>query len=300
MKDKVLILGSAGFTGRHFSEFISRNNLKEIYDFVGCDYTISGENDFRIITLDLSVQANVDSLIENEMPDYIINLVGTYSVIDFMQLIKINVGISKSILDICFRSKIPVKNILLLGSAAEYGNCSKMPIYESEKLSPVSIYGLSKVFQTETGMYFFRNMGINVTIARPFNLLGKGLPEFLSVGSFVKQIREAKDNDIISVGNINSRRDFIDISDAVEAYWNLLLFGRPGEIYNVCAGFSYSMEDILNLLIKIHGKKIQIVVKDELIKKNDINDIYGDNSKLKELTDWKPTQLLQSSLVKMF
>jgi len=126
------------------------------------------------------------------------------------------------------------------------------------------------------------------------------LSKALSIGSFVAQIKDADNDSNIFVGNINSKRDYIDISDAIDAYWNLLLFGKPGEIYNICKGSSYSIKEILDAMIKISGKKINIEVKDKFIKKNDVPDSFGDNSKLKKLFDWKVGDSLESSLLKMF
>jgi GDP-4-dehydro-6-deoxy-D-mannose reductase len=300
MKDKILILGIAGFTGMHFKHYIAKNNLTETFDFVGVDFNPCDHAGFPTIKKDLTVYSEVESMLTNERPNYIINLTGTYSTVDFMQLIKVNVGISQNILESCSSRNIPVKNILLLGSAAEYGTSNNLPINEDQSPNPVNLYGISKLFQTETALYYFNNRNVNVTISRPFNLLGKGLSKALSIGSFIGQIKDAENDSSIFVGNINSKRDYIDISDAIDAYWNLLLFGKPGEIYNICKGCSSSIKEILDTLIKISGKKINIKVKDEFIKKNDIPDSFGDNSKLKKLFDWKVEDTLESSLFKMF
>lgn len=300
MKDKVLILGIAGFTGSHFSQYISKNNLTEKFEFIGIDYHTCESTNFETLEIDLSVPLNIQTLLIERKPNYIINLVGTFTTADFSKVLSINVGISQTIFSVCLHEKIPVKNILVLGSAAEYGACKNFPICEDEKLSPISLYGLSKVFQSETALFYFNNHNVNVTIARPFNLLGKGLSKALSIGSFVDQIKDAENDSSIFVGNVNSKRDFIDICDAIDAYWKLLLFGKPGEIYNVCAGSSHSIKEILDTLIKISGKKINIEVKDEFIKMGDIPDSFGDNSKLKKLFDWNVEDTLESSLIKMF
>jgi nucleoside-diphosphate-sugar epimerase len=299
-KDKVLILGVAGFTGKHFLTYIYNKKLTENFEFLGVDNYKCEVIDFPTLEMDLSVSSNVRTLLLTEKPDYIINLIGTFASNDFSQLFKINVDISQNIMAFCSIENIPIKNILLLGSAAEYGSCNNLPIAEDNKVSPVSMYGLSKVFQTESALYYSRNHNVNITVARPFNILGKGLSNALSIGSFVHQIKKAENNGSIYVGDINTKRDFIDISDAIDAYWKLLLFGNPGEIYNVCAGYSFSIKEILNIIIKLSGKKIEIVVNSEFFKKNDIQDSYGDNSKLKKLTNWHIKETIENALLKMF
>ena len=299
MKEKVLILGVAGFTGRHFSNYISDNGLTDTFDFLGVDSSDCKGIALSTKELDLTLHSNVRELLVRENPLYIINLIGSFASNDFSQMLKVNVGISQDIISICQSERIQTKNILLLGSAAEYGAGIYLPISEDQKPCPVSLYGLSKLFQTEMALYYFRNHQAKVTIARPFNLLGKGLSRSLSIGSFVKQIQEIKDSGPILVGNIKNKRDFIDINDAIDAYWKLLLFGKPGEIYNICSGHSHSIQEILEVLIKISKKKINVVVKDEFVKKDDIKDSYGNNSKLKELTNWQITESLENSLLKM-
>ena len=71
----------------------------------------------------------------------------------------------------------------------------------------------------------------------------------------------------------------------IDAYWKILLEG-DGQIYNVCRGESDQIKDILNYLIKRSNKELRIVVKDSYVKKNDIIDSYGDNSKLIKDTRW--------------
>jgi len=300
MREKVLILGVAGFTGNHFARYIAKNKLTETFEFVGVDSIVCDYTGFPTQVMDLTVLSEVESLLVIEKPDYIINLTGTYNTTDFMQLLKVNVGISQNILESCSSINLSVKNILFIGSAAEYGASHNLPINEDQLPNPVNLYGISKLFQTETALYYFHNRNANVTIARPFNLLGKGLSKLLSVGSFVNQIDKIKEAGSISVGNMNTSRDFIDVEDAIDAYWKLLLYGKSGEIYNICAGSSHSIREILEILIKISGKKIDIVVKNEFIKKNDIPDSFGDNSKLKKLFDWKIQNSLENSLYNMF
>jgi GDP-4-dehydro-6-deoxy-D-mannose reductase len=300
MSEKILILGISGFTGKHFTRYIDKNKLTETYEFVGVDSIACGYIGFPTQVIDLTVSSEVDSLLAKEKPNYIINLTGTYNTTDFIQLLKVNVGISQNILESCSSLNLSVKNILFIGSAAEYGSSNTLPINEEQKPEPVNLYGISKLFQTEMALYYFHNRNANVTLARPFNLLGEGLPKLLSVGSFVAQIQKIEETGYISVGNVNAKRDFIDVEDAIDAYWKLLLYGKSGEIYNVCAGSSYSIKEILDLLIKMSGKKIDIVVNDEYMKKNDIPDSFGDNSKLRKLFDWKIQNSLENSLQKMF
>jgi len=297
--DKILVLGINGFTGKHFQDFIVKNKLLKGASFVGADKAIEKRIGICYKKIDLSCYKDLEKLILGVAPDYIINFAGIFNSKSFSELENINAGISRNIFEVILRNRLTVKNTLLIGSAAEYGLNSNLPIAEEEKLNPVSPYGVSKVIQTVYANYYLANFGANVNIARTFNVVGRYLSELLSVSSFVEQIRKARNGDKILVGNLNTKRDFLDIADVVNAYWKILMNGKQGQVYNVCRGKSLCIKDILDFLIKRSGKKISIEVKKEYLRKNDILDSYGDNSRLKLDTDWKEEKDIFASLSAM-
>lgn len=297
--DKILILGINGFTGKHFQDFIVMNKLLKEISFVGADKTIEKRIDIDYKKIDLSCYKEFEHLILAVAPDYIINFAGIFNSETFSELENINAGISRHIFEVILRNRLAVRNILLIGSAAEYGPNSNLPIREEARLNPVSLYGVSKVIQTVYANYYYANFGVNVNIARTFNVAGRYLSPLLSVSSFVEQIRKARDGDKILVGNLNTKRDFLHIADVVRAYWEILMNGKQGQVYNVCSGKSLCMRDILDFLVKESGKKIGVEVKEEYVRKNDILDSYGDNSKLKRDIGWQEEKDIFAALSAM-
>ena len=299
--DKVLIFGINGFSGKHFQDYIVRNKLNESWDIIGADKEIDNYcNALRYVKTDLSAYENIEKLMLAEKPAYIINLIGIFHSEDLDFLININANITFKLLDIIVKNKIAIKKLLLVGTAAEYGISDKLPIREDYDLRPVNFYGLSKVVQYEYMLFYKNNHGINLNLARTFNVVGKGLSPYLSISSFVKQCRNAKDGDTIYVGNLSTKRDFLDIDDVVDGYWKILMHGKSGEVYNVCCGESFFIKDILNYLIEKAGKKVTVAVKDEFVKKNDIADSYGDNSKLIKDTGWSVKSDFWKALERMY
>jgi GDP-4-dehydro-6-deoxy-D-mannose reductase len=211
----------------------------------------------------------------------------------------INCSITQNILEICHQNSLFPDKILLIGSAAEYGIPKQLPIEENDELNPVNLYGLSKVIQTNIGKYYFNNYGLNISFARTFNILGQHLSKHLVFGSFVSKIKDAKNIDTIEVGNLNSRRDFLDVIDVINAYWKIIQHGKPGEIYNVCAGNSHKIGDLLQYLIKLSNKSISPIINTKYLKTFDVKDIYGDNQKLINHTNWKSIIPIKESLKKM-
>lgn len=289
--DKILFLGSNSFTGFYFQKFIKNTGLDKQYEFFGTDISESLNNDLSVtnyIKLNPLDKNELNDAIIKLKPDYILNFIGTFSAASYSDYLNVNVNISKNIFDILLENKLDIKKVLLIGSAAEYGIVRDMPIKEDCCNNPVNYYGLSKLFQTHTARYYYNNYGIKTNVLRTFNIIGKGISKNLSIGNFIDKITKASDGDSITVGNLYPRRDFLHIEDVVEAYWEVLKDGKSGEIYNVCSGKSIPMQDIFSAFVRMSNKKLSSTVDEKLIKKDEIMDIYGDNSKIKADTNWSP------------
>jgi len=285
--NKVLILGINGFTGYHFQRYIEKHGLSRKYRFLGVDKAFNGSCAIKFKKADLLNYRSLSALITDYSPDYIINFAGIFSSKDIDTMLEINACVSKNLFEIILKNSIKVKNVLLIGSAAEYGLNSKPSTKESERLCPMNYYGLSKVIQTEYAQFYNSAFNINVNVARTFNMIGEHISPSLSIGSFVSQINNAANGDSINVGNLNTKRDFLDVEDVIDAYWKIVLKGKPGTIYNVCSGKAYFMKDVLRSMIRRSKKRISVTVRKDHFKKNDIPVSYGDNSKLRKDTGWK-------------
>jgi nucleoside-diphosphate-sugar epimerase len=283
--NKILIFGINGFLGSHFIEYIKKNEHFNNFEFIGCYKTSFKKIGFikKYVKCDITNYNDVFNVINKSKPSYIINFAGTYHTSDFNILYTQNVIGTKNILDAVKDANYPIKKILLLGSAAEYGISKKHPIKENYNKNPVTNYGLSKLFQSELLNFYFRNFKIPYTQAIIFNVLGDGIPEDLSIGNFIKQINKAKNGDKIDVGNLNTYRDYININILISSLWYLLFNAINGENYNICSGKPQKMKNILNKLIKDSSKTLKINIDKNLLKTNDVPVIYGSNEKYNKL-----------------
>ena len=300
---KILILGASGFSGRHFCQHLLERNSESGLALFGADISeapgLSGK--IRFFHQDLLEQGSLERLLSTVQPTHIINLAGTYGRCSLEMHCRINAELSRNLMDSVLKLEMPVEKIVLIGSAAEYGAIPSPPaITEDMPLQPITPYGLSKVLQTQYALYYHRAHGLKVCLARTFNILGKGLPSNLAAGSFLQRIISAAPGDAIAVGNLESKRDFLDIEDVVAAYWHLLMHGKPGEVYNVCSGKSVPIRAILNSMIALSGKHL-MAQKDPLLSKlGDIGNSFGNNSKLINDTGWQCNVRIQESIQQMF
>ncbi|GGF08133.1 NAD-dependent epimerase/dehydratase family protein [Flavobacterium limi] len=300
MKKSIVVFGANGFIGSNLARYVVDNNLLDEYEFlfVGnktIHYKIEGLN-YELLDLTNSF-ALTDFLLKIK-PNYIINLAGVIDNVSLDNCLSINAELPRKIFEIVLLHDLVIDNILLVGSAAEYGENKNFPISESEKLHPLSYYGLSKTIQTE---YFkFYSQRLNINVVRTFNVIGPFISNKLAIGAFIDKINKCNDKGIIHTGSLSSKRDYLDVNDVIAAFLSVLFKGKSGEVYNVCSGKGISMSDILNSLIKASGKSIQVVVDDKLFKQVNVPVSYGDNTKLKKHTGWEAKIDIENSCKNLF
>ncbi len=227
------------------------------------------------------------ALIGDVRPSHLLNLAGTTCGSSEAQ-IDVNTALPCSILDAVAES-CPECRVVLIGSAAEYGIPTAEVINEEHPLNPASFYGLTKKWQSEAALLKKRS-GIDVVVARIFNLLGPGLKEHLAFGSFVSQIRSSKGDQVcLKIGNLNVSRDFLDVRDAVKAIDGLLSKQKlDSTIYNLCSGKAENLGELLKELINFSGKNVVIEKDASRYRANDVETITGSYSLLNEETGWSP------------
>ena len=278
----VAVFGIAGFSGRHFERFVAGSGLKNNFEFFGFGKDLSRverSGTFSYREGDACQEREVLEFVDEIQPAYVLNLTGVFRADSFERFVAVNVGVSRSICEAVRRSNSRIQKLVFVGSAAEYGSTASNPIREDAAPQPISQYGLSKLYQTLLSEYFFRNYGLPTVVARTFNILGDGVSPELSIGSFMRQIAALPDGGVIKVGNISTSRDFLHISEVSRRYWELLMKGAPGEIYNVCSGVPRSIRSVLDDLIRESGKKLFVEIDRALFKERDIDSIYGDSTK---------------------
>ena len=298
MEKRLLVLGSEGFIGKKFIEFQKTLDFPHKNLFMVDIREIKKENYFKF---NASNYENLNKIIQKIVPDEIYNFSGSFSnvfEIDYMN----NVMVSKNIFDSLIQNKQTDCKVLINGSAAEYGfiKAHSSPIKEDYPLNPVSFYGLSKVYQTFLAKTYFLRDNINVFVTRPFNIIGYGISNKLFIGRLISEIEQhIKSRKTISLGNLDSERDYIDIDDLLIAYKLIMERGTPGEVYNIGSGKSIKMLNLLRIFLEFFNIDFKDVeLSKDFVRRFDVPKIVGNISKLKEL-NWHPTISLKESVSKI-
>lgn len=281
----ILVTGSSGFVGRHLLAYLESHTDAHC---IGLTRNVTDDDD--TIVCDLSDKDQLDNVIKRLQPALIFHTAGSFSN-QFETDLENNVVCTKNILD-SVAEHSPASRIMLMGSAAEYGEIaqSENPVSEDHALKPISIYGWSKAAQTQLAHLYFKTHGTDVVIARTFNLIGKGMSDKLFVGRIEKQIDAVLSGkaEKITVGNLDAERDYIDIEKACELYYKIAIKGKSGETYNIGSGKAICMRELLKQLLEQSGLDDSIVDENGQGKNtphSEVSVIYADIEKITELND---------------
>jgi GDP-4-dehydro-6-deoxy-D-mannose reductase len=296
----VLVTGIAGFVGSHLAEYALRQGAVVVGSRLpgGSTDTIAHiEHDLQVYDVDLREATAVRHLVDRTAPDWIIHLAAQSFVGSSWEApaetISNNVLSQLNVLE-AVRESGARPRFLVIGSSDEYGDVQEreLPVDENVPFRPLSPYAVSKVAQDLMGYQYWRSYGLPVIRSRAFNHEGPRRGEAFVTSSFARQIVEIEAelrDPVIRVGNLEARRDFTDVRDIVRGYWRLLQDGRPGEVYNLCSGRAWSIQAVLDFLLReAQAGAIEIREDPALMRPVDIPVLVGDGRKILRDVGWRP------------
>jgi GDP-4-dehydro-6-deoxy-D-mannose reductase len=194
-----------------------------------------------------------------------------------------------------------VPRVLVASSSAVYGcvEPSGAPISEATPVNPTTAYGLSKATQDCLAERFFVTHHLPVVITRAFNHTGPRERSMFVCSTIAKQLAEieqGKRPPTLSVGNLETRRDFSDVRDIVRGYFLALTRGKIGEIYNLASGHAPTVGSILQRLLTLSGVKVTIAQEPARLRVEEVPCQVGEATKAARELGWKPTIPLDHSL----
>ncbi len=298
MTEIVWITGSSGYTGKFLADYLG--GFSSAIRVVGGARSAAlnkGAKKQQFHYLDITDPESISSLAGAEPPSIVFHLAGLAPPTDDAAMWHVNVSGTVNLLRELAAAECRNVKVVCAGSAAEYLVSSDGFMYEESPAGGESAYGRSKWAQTALALLLGKQLGIHVNVVRPFNIIGPNLPGRLVAGRVCEQYCDSN-TQAITMGNIASERDFIDIRDVVSAYWQVAETGVAGEIYNVCSGVPTSIEDLLALFFRIGKMEKKIVADARPVRNNDLDRVYGSNEKIKSI-GWQPKISLAQSVADM-
>lgn len=297
MSKVALVTGISGFAG----SFLAEELLRQGYTVHGTHVSDDTKNlseikkDVELHKVDLSDFEQTKKCIEKASPDYIFHLAALTSPAEsFKEPAKVmnaNITAQMNVFEGVRSANIDPK-ILVTSSAEVYGMVEPqdLPVNENAPLRPGSPYAVSKIAQDFLGLQYFLSYGMKILRVRPFNHVGpRQTPQFVipAFASQIAEIEKGAQKPVLTVGNLDARRDFTDVRDMVKAYVLVIEKGEIGEVYNIGSGKSRRIGEILDQLLVLSTVSIEVELDPGKLRPSDIPNIYSDNSKIEAATGWK-------------
>ncbi len=307
---RTLVTGGSGFSGQYLVHLLLDEGGAQITagTFTGSEpetgiLSLEERARVRWVPLDVTVPDSVAAALEGCAPERVYHLAGQASVAasfaDPLATWEVNATGTLRLLEAIRRRRGEPPRVLVVSSAEVYGRVPEggQPIPETDPLAPITPYGASKAAAEMVGLQAAAT-GLPVVVARSFNHTGPGQETRFALPSMARQLaamRAGSGVRVLRVGNLQARRDFLDVRDVVRAYRRLLEEGRSGAVYNVCSGEARSLREVVETLVELSGTGARVEVDPERFRPVDIPLLVGDSSRLRAL-GWAPRIELRQTL----
>ena len=272
----IAVTGSSGFIGRHLLGALREQQYNIIEIDIEKDLDISDWSKARNIPhfdiiIHLAAKTFVPDSFKRPHEFYFVNQSSTLNV---LELARIN---SASV--IYFSSYL-------------YGTPEYLPIDEKHPLKPHNPYAQSKIICEKICEGYYRDFGVPVIIFRPFNIYGPCQNSSFLIPSIIEQLKSGE----IILKDPRPKRDFIHVSDIIHAVMLAIKLENSGlETFNLGSGNSYSVEEIVNLIVKYSGKRTVVKYTNEY-RPGEVLDTIADIKKITTKLNWSPSVNIEKGL----
>ena len=305
------ITGISGSGGSYLADYIFNQNEKiKIYG----NFRTVGYADYlkkkykkriKLYKCDLNNFKKTKNILKKTKPELIFHIASNADVKNSFEnpldVTQNNVMITINLLEAVRQLKISPL-IIICSTSEVYGNVKKkdIPIKENQKFNPANPYAATKAHQDFISQIYLKSFNLKIIITRMFSYIN-ARRDTLFQTSFAKQIVniERKKQKVLKHGNLNSIRTFVDIEDAMSAYWLTATNGKIGEIYNMGGNKIISVKNFLKELIRNSSVKIKTKLDKKLLRPQDVSLQIPCVDKFKKDTGWKQKNSFKEAVINL-
>jgi nucleoside-diphosphate-sugar epimerase len=189
-----------------------------------------------------------------------------------------------------------IERLVYASSSSVYGDLVAMPMREDALPQPVSPYGVTKLAAEQLCYLYYTNYQVPTASLRYFTVYG---PRQRPDMGFHKFLRAALTGEPMSLfGDGEQTRDFTYVQDAVSATIAAATRGVPGRVYNIGGGSRVSMNQVLEMIERVSGRKLHVNRDDA--QKGDMRHTYADTTLARQDLGFTPRVGLEEGLAAEF
>ena len=306
MKDKprktVFIFGGAGFIGSHLVELLMDEFNIIIFDkknFSSRNIR-KFESKIEIIEGDFSNHFDWQSALNNV--DYVLHLIcSTLPAISNENCIydvESNILPSLKLLDVLSKDTHP-RLVFISSGGTIYGNIEELPINEEAITNPICSYGITKLMIEKYLHLYHKLYGLDYRIARLSNAYGERQSRTSNQGLITAILCKVLQNQTLRIwGDGSVVRDYVYVKDAASCVQKILMYQGPERIFNVSSNKGYSVNEVIEEICKVTGKKVKITYSEK--RKFDVKDNILSNSLAKRELGWEPKVSLNEGIFRVY
>jgi nucleoside-diphosphate-sugar epimerase len=282
---RVLITGGGGFLAGHLFAQLQATADVEVRTLSRAECDLSRD------------EGRLSSALRSFQPDKIFHLAGRING-SKSQLFYDNQVATGNLLRAAWHL-LPAARIVLGSTTAVYGRggTAAMPLSEDQRADPRGDYARSKHAAEEDAAVYAR-AGVWLVTARMSNPVGANMSTTLLCGTLARQIVEIERGTapILTLRDLTPKRDFISARDCVRALLHLAEFGTPGTTYNVAAGDSIAITEMVNLYLDLaRVRPIEVKSRPADEERSSVREQWLSNARLRAL-GWKPEETLHEAI----
>jgi NAD dependent epimerase/dehydratase len=303
-KTKVVVTGAGGFIGSHLVErllalgaevtaFVRYNSRNDagLLRMLG-----QKQKDIRIVRGEIRELETVRTITMGaDVVFHLAALVGIpYSYLHPAEVVEVNAIGTLNVLTAA--REWGIRKVVVTSSSEVYGTAISVPMNEQHPKQPQSPYSASKIAADAIALSFYYAFNLPVTVARPFNTYGPRQSDRAVIPTMISQALTRKE---IRIGNAKPTRDYTFCTDTVEGLIRLAESKESiGQEVNLGSGREISIGDLAKKIASLAGPDVVITQDMERMRpaKSEIERLLSDNSKAREMVEWRPTVDLEQGL----
>lgn len=190
-----------------------------------------------------------------------------------------------------------VERIIVTSTSEVYGTAQFVPITEEHPKQPQSPYSASKIGADAIADSFFRSFNLPVTIVRPFNTFGPRQSARAFIPTIITQLLNGATE--IKMGDVTPTRDLLFVKDTVRGFEAIANCPELiGQEVNIATNSEITVKDVADMIIRKINPNAKIVLDEVRMRpeKSEVFRLFGDNSKLKQNTNWQTETSFEDGL----
>lgn len=301
----ILVTGGAGFVGnclvRTLLECCDSARIVVLDNFFNGKREYLPQSDrLQIEECDIRNAAEVNRVVADARPEIVFHLAAIHYIpycnAHPAETLEVNVVGTQNLLDAC--RKFAPQKMVIASTAAVYPIRDEAN-QEDSTLGPTDIYGLSKLTNEGQLLLYSQQVSTHCGAARLFNVIGPRETNPHVLPEIVRQVLDGES--IIELGNVKPKRDYVYVTDIAQALIAIAAGNHQAfRVLNVGTGTEYSVEELVATLARLSGKKIEIRVAPDRVRKAERMHLLCDPTRAQQELSWSAAYTLESGLAALW